>query len=59
MQPIIPASVVLDTTGAGDTFTAAFAVALVESKPMKECLEFAGIKNKGLSFRASNTFLYS
>ncbi|KAG6520525.1 ribokinase [Zingiber officinale] len=41
MQPIIPASVVLDTTGAGDTFTAAFAVALVESKPMKECLEFA------------------
>ncbi|WOL10996.1 hypothetical protein Cni_G19757 [Canna indica] len=40
-QPIIPASKVLDTTGAGDTFTAAFAVALVECKPMKQCLEFA------------------
>lgn len=43
-QPIILAPQVLDTTGAGDTFTAAFAVALVESKPMKECLEFAGTK---------------
>ncbi|RWW37278.1 hypothetical protein BHE74_00057635 [Ensete ventricosum] len=41
IQPIIPASEVLDTTGAGDTFTAAFAVALVECKPMKECLKFA------------------
>ncbi|CAL9048073.1 unnamed protein product [Musa banksii] len=41
VQPIIPASEVLDTTGAGDTFTAAFAVALVECKPMKECLKFA------------------
>lgn len=41
-QPIISASKVVDTTGAGDTFTAAFAVALVEGKPKKECLEFAG-----------------
>ncbi|KAK8949971.1 hypothetical protein KSP40_PGU016084 [Platanthera guangdongensis] len=40
-QAIIPASEVVDTTGAGDTFTAAFAVALVEGMTMKECLEFA------------------
>eukprot|EP00262_Sarcandra_glabra_P007565 TRINITY_DN20455_c0_g1_i1.p1 TRINITY_DN20455_c0_g1~~TRINITY_DN20455_c0_g1_i1.p1 ORF type:complete len:370 (-),score=100.90 TRINITY_DN20455_c0_g1_i1:112-1221(-) len=40
-QPIISASKVLDTTGAGDTFTAAFAVALVEGKSKMECLKFA------------------
>ncbi|XP_010247420.1 PREDICTED: uncharacterized protein LOC104590447 [Nelumbo nucifera] len=40
-QPIISASKVIDTTGAGDTFTAAFAVALVEGKSKKECLRFA------------------
>ncbi|PKA48741.1 Putative fructokinase-5 [Apostasia shenzhenica] len=40
-QPIIPASKVVDTTGAGDTFTAAFAVALVEGMTRKDCLEFA------------------
>ncbi|KAJ1688351.1 hypothetical protein LUZ63_019741 [Rhynchospora breviuscula] len=40
-QSIIPASKVIDTTGAGDTFTAAFAVALVEGKPKAECLRFA------------------
>ncbi|KAL8507761.1 hypothetical protein ACS0TY_018342 [Phlomoides rotata] len=40
-QPIISAPKVIDTTGAGDTFTAAFAVALVEGKSKKECLEFA------------------
>lgn len=43
-QPIIPASKVLDTTGAGDTFTAAFAVALVEDKSRRECLKFAGMQ---------------
>ncbi|KAE9585114.1 putative ribokinase [Lupinus albus] len=40
-QPAIPAKTVLDTTGAGDTFTAAFAVALVEGKSKKEALRFA------------------
>lgn len=44
-QPIIEASKVLDTTGAGDTFTAAFGVALVEGKTMEECLRFAGAKH--------------
>lgn len=42
-QPIISASKVIDTTGAGDTFTASFAVALVEGKSRKECLRFAGM----------------
>lgn len=40
-QPIIPARKVIDTTGAGDTFTAAFAVALVEGKSREEALKFA------------------
>ncbi|XP_031499882.1 ribokinase isoform X2 [Nymphaea colorata] len=40
-QAIIPASKVVDTTGAGDTFTAAFAVALVEGKSHAECMKFA------------------
>ncbi|KAL7129384.1 hypothetical protein ABFS83_13G062900 [Erythranthe nasuta] len=40
-QSIISAPKVIDTTGAGDTFTAAFAVALVEGKSKSECLKFA------------------
>lgn len=48
-QPIISAAKVLDTTGAGDTFTAAFAVAFVEGRSKKECLRFAGKINCVLS----------
>lgn len=44
-QPIIPATEVVDTTGAGDTFTSAFAVALVEGKPKEECMRFAGTES--------------
>ncbi|KAI7746383.1 hypothetical protein M8C21_011909 [Ambrosia artemisiifolia] len=40
-QGIIEAEKVLDTTGAGDTFTAAYAVAFVEGKSKAECLRFA------------------
>lgn len=32
---------VVDTTGAGDTFNGAFAVAITEGKPMKEAVRFA------------------
>jgi ribokinase len=45
IQAIIPATEVVDTTGAGDTFTSAFAVALVEGKPKQECMRFAGTKS--------------
>jgi sugar/nucleoside kinase (ribokinase family) len=41
-QTVIPASEVADTTGAGGTFSAAFAVALVEGRPKIECLRFSG-----------------
>lgn len=41
LQPAILAPMVLDTTGAGDTFTAAFAVALVERNSVAESLKFA------------------
>lgn len=51
-QPVIPASNVVDTTGAGDTFTAAFAVALVEGKPKLECLRFAGTVYRNLVFKS-------
>lgn len=40
-QPAILAPIVLDTTGAGDTFTAAYAVALVEGQSSPDCLQFA------------------
>nr|CAB3473811.1 unnamed protein product [Digitaria exilis] len=48
-QSIIPATEVVDTTGAGDTFTSAFAVALVEGKPKKECMRFAGTNSTSSS----------
>ena len=41
VQPAILASNVVDTTGAGDTFTAAYAVALVEGQSLAESLRFA------------------
>jgi len=41
IQRAIQAPVVVDTTGAGDTFTAAYAVALVEHQSPSESLRFA------------------
>jgi fructose-1-phosphate kinase PfkB-like protein len=41
-QPAILASRVVDTTGAGDTFTAAYAVAVIERQTPEEALRFAG-----------------
>ncbi|KAG0575703.1 hypothetical protein M758_5G026600 [Ceratodon purpureus] len=40
-QPALLAPVVVDTTGAGDTFTAAYTVALIESQTPAEALRFA------------------
>ena len=42
-QSIILSPKVNDTIGAGDTFTDAFAVALVKGKSRKECFQIAGI----------------
>jgi ribokinase len=42
-QPAVAVHRVLDTTGAGDCFTAAFAVANVEGRPDPEALRFAGV----------------
>ncbi|KAH9326526.1 hypothetical protein KI387_006704, partial [Taxus chinensis] len=41
IQPAILAPIVLDTTGAGDTFTAAFAVGFLEKKSSSDSLKFA------------------
>ncbi|KAI3782960.1 hypothetical protein L2E82_13021 [Cichorium intybus] len=41
IQSIIEAKKVIDTTGVGDTFTAAYVVAFVEGKSKVECLKFA------------------
>lgn len=56
-QPAIHAKTVLDTTGAGDTFTAAFAVASVEGKSKKECLRFAGMFDR-MHFRFLSGIFY-
>lgn len=40
-QPPLSAGPLVDTTAAGDAFRAAFAVALVEGRPLQECLRFA------------------
>jgi hypothetical protein len=37
----VPGAGVVDATAAGDAFRAAFAVALVEGRPMQDCLRFA------------------
>lgn len=37
----VPGGVVRDVTGAGDSFRAAFAVALAERRPLEECLKLA------------------
>lgn len=37
----VPGGKVVDTTGAGDCFRAAFTVALVEGRPLQECMRFA------------------
>lgn len=42
VQPAILAPKVVDTTGAGDTFTAAYAVALIEHRSSSDALRFAG-----------------
>jgi len=48
---------VVDTTGAGDTFHGAFALALSEQRPVKECARFAcaaaALKCTGLGSRAA------
>ncbi|MEU3657137.1 ribokinase [Streptomyces sp. NPDC032161] len=41
--PPHPARTVVDTTGAGDSFTAAFAVALSEGQPVERAVEFAAV----------------
>lgn len=41
-QSAVPAPSVVDTTGAGDTFTAAYAVATLEGRSSKDALAFAG-----------------
>ncbi|CAI7888149.1 unnamed protein product [Closterium sp. NIES-54] len=40
-QPVVPARTVVDTTGAGDTFTAAYAVALLSGSSDADALLFA------------------
>lgn len=59
VQPAIMAPYVVDTTGAGDTFTAAYTVALIEKQPPAEALRFAGETRSGLRLLAhSFVFLF-
>ncbi len=41
LVPVVPAPLVVDTTGAGDAFTAALAVALAEGQPVRDAARFA------------------
>ena len=41
LQPVVTAGDVVDTTGAGDCFTAAFAVATQEGQDVQSALRFA------------------
>jgi hypothetical protein len=52
VQPAILAPKVVDTTGAGDTFTAAYAVALIERHSPADALRFAGT----LSLQVTHAF---
>jgi ribokinase len=40
-QPVIAAPQVVDTTGAGDCFTAAYAVGVLEGRPPQQAMQFA------------------
>lgn len=54
-QPALMAPIAVDTTGAGDTFTAAYAVALIEGQTSVDALRFAGEPSLISSFHSSFT----
>ena len=49
-QPAILVPTVVDTTGAGDTFTAAYTVAVIERQTPEDALRFAGIFSTLITF---------
>lgn len=52
--PVIPAGPVVETTGAGDAFNGGFAVALVEGRPMLDCVRM-GCATAGISVTRPGT----